>query len=133
MSSLSFTDFYGSAILLNGKPAPGDRFRSWTPLVRTIGAYPVGLGNGITYGWDHRVDFGVELTLEHIPMSQLGIVQRLLLCLMQGQNDPVLDTGVVLVETGDRDGHSYQCRLWPESTPPSATASASAARTIHWL
>lgn len=118
-TSITFTDEWGAVTLTNGKPVPGDRFASWTPLVNTIGpegGNPVGLGNGITYGWEHRVDFGAQFSLEHIPQAKLPDVQRLFLYLMRGETS--LDTGgVVTVNTGDKGSNAYQCRIWPGFVP----------------
>jgi hypothetical protein len=119
-TSLVFTDGSGTVTLTNDKPVPGDRLAAWTPLVKTIGpagGNPVALGSGITYGWEHRVDYGVRFTLEHIPQARLRQVQRLILWLMRGELGTGGMYGVVTVNTGDEAGSSYQCRIWPGSEP----------------
>jgi hypothetical protein len=119
-TAISWTDEEGSVTLTNSKPVPGDRLAGWLPLVRTIGpegGNPVALGSGITYGWEHRVDYGVRFSLEHIPQASLRHVQRLILWLMRGELGTGGQYGVITVNTGDQAGSSYACRIWPGSTP----------------
>lgn len=119
-TSITFTDETGAVTVTNSKPVPGDRLAGWTPLVRTIGpegGNPVALGTGITYGWEHRVDYGTRFSLEHIPQASLRSVQRLILWLMRGETSAGGGEGVVTLNTGDVFGNSYSCRIWPGSEP----------------
>lgn len=119
-TTITFTDTDGSCTVSNGKPVPGDRLAGWTPLVRTIGpegGNPVGLGNGITYGWEHRIDYGVRFSLEHIPQASLRDVIRLMRWLLRGDDNPTAGNGVVVLNTGDQFSNSYTCRIWPGSEP----------------
>ncbi|MDH5316220.1 MAG: hypothetical protein OEW44_07045 [Gemmatimonadota bacterium] len=119
-TSIAWTDESGSVTLTNGKPVPGDRLAGWLPMARTIGpegGNPVALGSGITYGWEHRVDFGVKFSLEYIPQTSLRDVQRLILWLLRGETSSNGGEGVVTLNTGDQVGNSYNCRIWPGSTP----------------
>jgi len=119
-TSIAFTDAEGAVTLTNSKPVPGDRLASWTPLVRSVGpegGHPVGLGNGIIYGWEHRLDFGVRFSLEHIPQASLRNVIRLMHWLIRGAYSPASTEGVVTLTPGDVAGNVYTCRLWPGSEP----------------
>lgn len=119
-TTITFTDADGAVSLSNGKPVPGDRLAAWTPLVKTIGpegGNPVALGSGITYGWEHRIDYGVRFQLQYIPMASLRDVVRLMRWLLRGDDLPTAGDGVVILNTGDQYGNSYSCRIWPGSEP----------------
>jgi hypothetical protein len=120
---ITFTDEDGAVVCETGKPNLMDRLAGFVPLVRTVGpegGNPVGLGNGITYGWEHRVDFGCRFSLEHIPQAKLEDFQRLYLWLLRGVQTAAGTEGRVTLETGDVDEHTYVCRIWPgfEPAPP---------------
>lgn len=119
-TNITFTDDTGAVTLDNDKPAPGDRLTGWTPLVRTVGpagGNPVGLGNGITYGWEHRLDHGARFSIEHIPQAKLRDVQRLIHWLMRGEYTDGGGEGTVRLDTGDQHHNRYTCRIWPGSEP----------------
>ena len=119
-TAITFTDEDGSVSLSNGKPVPGDRLAGWVPLVQTIGpesGNPVALGSGITYGWEHRIDYGARFSLEHIPQADLRDVVRLIRWLTRGEDTPSSNNGEIVVNTGDVVPNSYTCRIWPGSVP----------------
>jgi hypothetical protein len=116
MASIDFVDpFVGPLTLSNGLPSPGDRFAGWTPILEMVGATPVGLADGVTYGWEHRIDYGAEFAIEYLPQSALGDVQRFIRVLQRGEQLGL--TATFTVDTGDVDSHSYTCRVWPGSVP----------------
>lgn len=108
-SEILFTDDDGPVTLLNGFDPPGDRFRGWVPLVQPIGPVHNALGTGIPYLWEHRCDYGASFELPYIPNESQTDAVRLIRHLMRA--------GQITVHTGDADGASYDCYLWPGSTP----------------
>lgn len=111
VTSLTWTDDFGFAELTNGMPEPGDRFSGWTHLTTEAkgGARvsAVALGTGLTYTWDHRVDYGAKFSLAYIANADQVLCARLKLHLEGG--------GTVTVNTGDSDDNSYDCTIWPGS------------------
>jgi hypothetical protein len=110
MGAILFTDALGSDTLDNGFPAPGDRFRGWTPIDEPIGPLHHALGTGVPYKWVHREDHGARFTIAYIPNESQALAARLVAHLKRG--------GSVRVETGDTQNNVYDtCYLWPGSTP----------------
>lgn len=95
--------------LTNGAPAPGDRFRGWIPISIPIGPLHHALGTGIPYKWTHRDDYGAKFSLPYIPNSEQDTCAQLIRHLLKG--------GLITVNTGDDDNNTYDCYLWPGSTP----------------
>lgn len=104
-SSIAFTDGIGAATLTNGKPAPADRFASWTPDQDSVGPRDAALGTGTTFHWSHRVDYLASFMLEHIPNTSFATVLRLKAWLEAGNT--------ATVNTGDQFSNSYTVRLAP--------------------
>jgi len=114
-TSIQFTDEDGAVTLTNGKPVPGDRLAGWVPLINVVGDFPVGYGNGITYGWVARTDYGARFALEYIPQASLESVIRLIRWLTRGQSNDV--GGTATLNTGDKFGNVYTVRIWPGFRP----------------
>jgi len=108
-TSIVWTDEFGSVELTNGMPAPGDRFSGWKPLVpdKGTGARVVAtaLGTGITYAWNHRRNFGASFTLGYIPNTDQDVCARL--------KDHLEGGGSIVLHTGDAEGNTYDCHIWP--------------------
>lgn len=111
-TSITFTDGTGTATLTNGKPAPTDRFRGWTPDTAIIGPSEEASGTGDLFTWAFRTDYLVTFQLEAIPAASLTTLMRLKRWLLSG--------GAVTVNTGDVASRSYTCKM-PKGKPPEIT------------
>ena len=109
MAAINWTDTFGNAELRNIAAAPGDGFLGWKPLTPGKGARvtATALGTGITFGWNHRRNFGASFTLAHIAYANQDLVARL--------KDHLEGGGLISVNTGDSNSAVYQCYIWPES------------------
>lgn len=113
MASISWTDDEGVALLTNGVPAPGDRFRGWLPMSRPVGAMDTSLGTGRRYMFAFRYDRMASFTLEQIPMAELDLVVRLISHLESG--------GTCTVTTGDTANRVYLTCGLAEGAEPQLT------------
>lgn len=103
-SRISFNDG-AAAELANGRPAPFDRFSSWTPDVDSIGSTEAALGTGITFHLGYRVDYLASLELRHLRPAVQAIALRLKRHLETG--------GSATIETDDSGANTYTVRIAP--------------------
>jgi len=103
-ASISFNDGSGSQTIT---PTAGDqRFNGWRPLPMTIGERAVGLGDGDTYQWVHRTDYGAAWRLPNLANSTEAVLQAFLLHANQG--------GVFTLTTDDSEANVYDsCKIAP--------------------
>lgn len=109
MAQISFTDGVGAATLLNSRAFPHNRFANWTPDVEPVGPSEPTLADGVIVAFRHRTDYVASLEVDKVPASQLAIMVRLKLWLLDG--------GTVTVTTGDSANTTYTCRLCPGTVP----------------
>lgn len=116
-AGITFTDAAGTTTLTNGVPAPGDRFRGWTPRRTPVGAAETSLGTGRRHMFAFRYDRTATFTLAEIPMASLGTVVRLMAALLAG--------GTVSVATNDNAARVYStCGLAEGAVPELAQQDA---------
>lgn len=113
MAAIAWTDAIGAASLTNGVPVPGDRFRTWLPVSRPVGAIATSLGTGQRYMFAFRTDRMAGFTLAEIPMASLALVVRLIAHLEGG--------GTVSVTTGDNASRVYATCGLAEGAEPQLT------------
>ena len=109
MAYIAFTDGTGAATLSNGKTAPANRFRNWTPDAMPVESSVAALGTGAIHRWLYRTDYFARFEIDKLAPSTLATAIRLKLHLMGG--------GSVTVETGDSADNSYTCTLRPGTVP----------------
>lgn len=109
-SSISWTDAYGSATLVNGKITPGDRMNDWVVRRKPIGPAVTGLGTGDIHRFEFRKDQTVSFHIDAIPEAQMETMCRLEYHLLSG--------GVVTL-VGDRamSEQFATCKLAPDTEP----------------
>jgi uncharacterized protein YqfB (UPF0267 family) len=105
MATITFTDGTGSVTFSNGTTGPMSRFSEWTPDVQRISDSQVGLGNGVTYEYLFRQDFGARFRMERIPLSQITNYHRFKRHALAGST--------FTVNTEDKSNRSYVCRIAP--------------------
>lgn len=104
MANITFDDGSGStSIASTGIPAPGDRLAGWSPGANIIRAEAVGLGNGITYGFEFRRDRHARFSIRYIKASALDALLRFQEWAESG--------GAFTVNTADAAARSYACVL----------------------
>lgn len=123
-TSLTWTDEIGAATLVNGLPAPADRFAGWTPFRRPVGPRAHALGTGLPYKYRLRTDYGARFRLEYIKPTRHELVMRLI--------DHLENGGVVTVNTGDAAGRSYAACYVAEGFDLSGALEQSDRRTIEY-
>ena len=109
MATIAFTDGTGAAILSNGKTAPANRFKNWTPDVEPIDDVEVVPGTAVIHYWTYRTDYCVAFEVDKLPASMHAIAVRLKLHLLRN--------GSVTVNTGDSSSTTYTATLRPGTVP----------------
>ena len=69
MGRIIFTDEIGTAVLHNGRPAPGNRFSNWKPNPMPIGDKANRQSDGALTMFRYRDDFGATFDLVGIPVA----------------------------------------------------------------
>ena len=103
MAYIAFTDGTGAPTLNNGRTAPANRFKDWTPDAEPIHDVAVPPSTGAIQRWLYRTDYFASFEVDKLPTSMLAVAVRLKLHLMGG--------GSVTVETGDASDTAYTCTL----------------------
>jgi hypothetical protein len=107
-AKIDFND--GSAATLQSPvPAPGNRFRNWTPDRVPVGHFELALGTGVTSKFEFREDFTATLEVHNLRPAQLTVALRLKAHLLNG--------GTCTVTTADASANVYTCRLAPGTIP----------------
>ena len=109
MAYLAFTDSTGAATLNNGRTAPANRFKDWTPDAEPIHDIAIPPSTGLIQRWLYRTDYFASFEVDKLPTSMLSVAVRLKLHLLGG--------GSVTVETGDSSDTAYTCTLRPGTVP----------------
>lgn len=98
-----------AATLKSPVPAPGNRFRGWTPDRIPIGPVEFALGTGAPSQFEFRTDYIATFEIHNLRPSDLTIWGRLKAHLIGG--------GQVTVTTADSGGTTYTCKLAPGTVP----------------
>lgn len=73
MAGIGFNDGTGFVQLRNVFPAPGDRFRGWTPDARPVGDTGIVLATGRREVWEYRTQYTAAFSLEGLsPRAAVG-------------------------------------------------------------
>ena len=116
MASITFTDATGTATLTNGKPAPMDRFNSWTPFTVPYGDPARRQSDMRLVLFELGTMYGAGFELRKIPVQAVGgtryvtVALRLIAHLLRG--------GTCSVATDDAVSSTYAtCGLAPDADP----------------
>jgi hypothetical protein len=105
MSYIYFTDATGLASLDCVAP----RFRGWLPDIDVVADSHVAVGTGLTYAYEHRTDYVLDTSIEHMAADEIPVALRLKRHLLLG--------GECCVVTEDLDDNAYRCVVRPGAVP----------------
>lgn len=123
MAYIEFTDAAGTAKVYNGKPAPGDRFANWLPLIVPRGDATERASDGLRTMLALRTDYGASFEIRGIPARLTDATDRFGagFDLIEHANRLIanlLSGGVCQVRTEDTvDATYFVCSLFPGSKP----------------
>lgn len=85
------------------------RLSNWTPYTTQIGPSEVAVGTGLTYRWNHRIDYMASFEFPNITTGQVGNALNLITHLEGGNT--------VKVITNDASSSIYTCYMQPGRSP----------------